>query len=92
MELKPEPDIIVLKKVEKKSMSDGGIALPQNMQTGPNEDKIAEVADIGADVTNVKVGDKVAWTPYEATAVQFGGQTGMLYFVKEKNILAKIID
>lgn len=92
MKLKPEPDIIVLKKIEQKALSEGGILLPENRQAGPNEDKIAEVADVGANVTNVEVGDKVAWTPYEATVVQFGGQTGMLYFVKEKNILAKILE
>jgi co-chaperonin GroES (HSP10) len=73
-------------------MTDGGIALPGNMKRKANEDKIAIVMAVGGDVTIVKTGDKVAWSPYNAVAIEFGQQTGKLFFVKEENILAHITD
>ncbi|MHA2068192.1 MAG: hypothetical protein ACXABY_27840 [Candidatus Thorarchaeota archaeon] len=92
MELRPTADVIVLRGYKPPKMSDGGIALPENVRHGPNEDKIAEVLEVGDNVTVVKAGDKVAWTPANATAVNFGQNIGTLYFVEEINILAHIID
>jgi co-chaperonin GroES (HSP10) len=63
MELKPTKDVIVLKGWEPPTVSEGGIALPGNLRKGPNQDKIAVVMEVGCDVTLVKTGDKVAWTP-----------------------------
>lgn len=90
MELKATPDVIVLKKVEKPTQSEGGIVLPANVSQAPNSDKIGEVYKVGSDVKLVSVGDKVAFSHYNANAVNFGGSIGTLMFVKEENILAVI--
>jgi co-chaperonin GroES (HSP10) len=92
MELKAAPDQIVLKRYEPPNKSEGGIALPQRMQKEPNSDKIGEVVEVGENVTLVRIGDRVAVNLAYAIAVNFGGQTGTLIFVKEENILAHIKD
>ena len=92
MKLEAMKDCIVLKRYEPPKESAGGIVLPDNVRQEANADKIAEVAEVGEDVTVVSVGDKVAWSPFNAVAVNFGADTGTLFFVKEENILAKITD
>lgn len=90
MTLNPTKGVIVLKKYEQSKETEGGIALPDNYRKEANSDKIAEVTCVGEDVTLVNPGDKVAWSPFNATAVNFGKTTGTLFFVKEENILAII--
>lgn len=92
MKLMPTKDVIVLKRIEPPKESDGGIIMPQGVQQAPNSDKLAVVSAVGDDVTLVKVGDKVAWSPFNAVAVDFGSSTGTLFFCKEENILAHIGD
>jgi co-chaperonin GroES (HSP10) len=92
MTLTPTKDQIVLKKYEPPTQSEGGIMFPQNMTKKPNSDKVAEVVEVGKDVTIVKAGDKVAVNPAYSVAVDFGAQIGTLCFVKEENILAIIDD
>lgn len=92
MKLEAMSDVIVLKGYKPAEKSAGGIVLPQNRQKEANADKIAEVVEIGSDIDCVKVGDKVAWSPFNAVAVNFGEQTGTLYFVKSENILATILN
>jgi co-chaperonin GroES (HSP10) len=90
MTLNPTKGVIVLKRYEAPTETEGGIVLPQNVSREANSDKIAEVMCVGKDVTLVKPGDKVAWSPYNGVAVNFGQTTGTLFFVKEENILAHI--
>ena len=90
MKLEPTKGVIVLKQYEPPTKSEGGVILPQNRSKEANSDKIAEVAELGSDISMVKIGDKVAWSPYMAVAVNFGKATGTLFFVKEENILAII--
>ncbi len=92
MKLNPTPDVIVLKRIEKPTESPGGIVLPERSAIAPNSDKIAEVVCVGDNIDDdyVTVGDKVAWSPFNVTAVNFGSTTGTLFFVKVENILAII--
>jgi co-chaperonin GroES (HSP10) len=90
MTLVPSKDVIVLKRYDPPKETEGGIVLPQSAQREANADKIAEVTCVGEDVTRVNPGDKVAWSPFNAVAVNFGQTTGTLFFVKEENILATI--
>lgn len=91
MTLNPTKDTIVLKRYEQPKETPGGIALPDNVSREANSDKIAEVTCVGEDVKIVSPGDKVAWSPFNAVAVNFGSKTGTLFFCKEENILAHII-
>ena len=82
----PASDIIVLKKMEKKNVSEGGIALPENMCLGANDDKIGIVDMMGCDIDCVAVGDTVAFSHNYAQVVNLGDK--LRIFVKRENILA----
>ena len=90
MTLAPSPKVIVLKKIEQATKTLGGLIIPDNASAEANSQKTAEVCEVGKDVKLVKIGDKVAFNHYNATAVNFGRETGTLIFCVEDNILAII--
>ncbi len=79
-------DIIVIKQLVKKKVSQGGIALPDNVSQQPNSDKIGEVVMVGADVVSVQTGDIIAFSHNYANVVNFGDKIRI--FIKEENLLA----
>jgi len=90
MQLVPSPKTIILKRIDKPTETPGGLILPENASPEGNSDKIGEVIEVGSEVKLVKIGDRVAFNHYNASAVNFGRETGTLVFVVEENILAVI--
>ena len=90
MQLIPSPKTIVLKPIVKPTETPGGLILPENASAEANSDKVREVCEVGSEVKLVKIGDKVAFSFFNASAVNFGRETGTLIFCTEENILAVI--
>jgi len=90
MKLVPTPETIILKRIVKPTETPGGLVLPENVSQDMNSDKIGEVIEVGSKVKLVKIGDKVAFNHYNASAVNFGRDIGTLVFCADVNILAVI--
>jgi co-chaperonin GroES (HSP10) len=78
--------VIVLKQLEKKTTSPGGIVMPQNVSAEANSDKIGVVCHIGSDIDCVKVGDTIAFSHNYANVVNFGDKVRI--FIGKDNVLA----
>ena len=79
-------EIIVLKQLEKKLRSPGGIVLPETAQQEANSDKIGVVCHIGKDIDCVKIGDMIAFSHAYANVVNFGDKVRI--FIRKENVLA----
>ncbi len=92
MKIQPLADRIMVKVLEAKEVTKGGIVLPDTAQEKPQE---AEVIAIGkGKVTSegkvvapeVKVGDKVMFGKYSGTEIKIDGKEYLI--LKEEDILA----
>ncbi len=92
MKIQPLADRIMVKVLEAKEVTKGGIVLPDSAQEKPQE---AEVIAIGkGKVTSegkvvapeVKVGDKVMFGKYSGTEIKIDGKEYLI--LKEEDILA----
>ena len=94
MKLKPLQDRIMLKRVEEKTTTKGGIIIPDTAQEKPAEGKIVAVGngktnDDGKKIPlEVKKGDRVLFGKYSGTEVQIEGDEYLI--MREDDILGII--
>ncbi|MGE5308914.1 MAG: co-chaperone GroES [Deltaproteobacteria bacterium] len=92
MKVTPLGDRIVIKPLEAKEKTKGGIIIPDTAKEKPLEGKIVAVGkgritDDGKTVApEVKVGDKVLYGKYSGTEIVIDGEEMLI--VKEEDILA----
>lgn len=92
MNIKPLGDRVVLKAVEQKEKTVGGIVLPDSAKEKPVQGEIVAVGEgrvleNGTKVNmNVKVGDKVIYDKYAGREVKMDGVEYLI--LSEKDILA----
>ncbi|MFH1190283.1 MAG: co-chaperone GroES [Candidatus Omnitrophota bacterium] len=92
MKIQPLADRIMVKVLEAKEVTKGGIVLPDTAQEKPQE---AEVMAVGKGKTTtegkvvapeVKVGDKILFGKYSGTEIKVDGNEYLI--LKEEDILA----
>ena len=92
MKLKPLGDKIVVKRIEAKQQTAGGIVLPDTAKEKPQRGKVVAVGDgrtteSGKVVAlSVKTGDEVVFTSYAGTEVKVGAEE--LLVMTESDVLA----
>ena len=69
--LKPIGKRVIIKKVEAEEKTASGIVLPSQAKEKP---QIAEVVAVGAEVTEVSVGDKVVFKKFVGTEIKVDGE------------------
>jgi len=93
--LKPLADRVVVKPIERETVSKGGIVLPDTAKEKPQEGKVLEVgegrlSDEGKRIPmDVKKGDIVVYAKYGGTEIKIGDEE--LIILRESDILAKKI-
>ena len=91
--LKPLADRVVVKPIERETVSKGGIVLPDTAKEKPQEGKVVEVgegrlSDDGKRLPmDVKKGDIVIYAKYGGTEIKIGDEE--LIILRESDILAK---
>lgn len=85
MKINPLADRVVLQQVESEETTKSGIILPDSAKEKPEQGKVVAV---GADVKEVKTGDKVLYSKYGPTEVKVDGEDYMI--VKEEDVLATL--
>jgi chaperonin GroES len=91
--LKPLADRVVIKPIERETVSKGGIVLPDTAKEKPQEGKVVEVgegrlSDDGKRLPmDVKKGDIVVYAKYGGTEIKIGDEE--LIILRESDILAK---
>jgi len=94
MKIQPLADRIMVKVLEAKEMTRGGIVLPDTAKEKPQEAEViaigkGKVSDEGKLITpEVKVGDKVMFGKYSGTEVTIDGTEYLI--LKEEDILATL--
>ncbi|MCA9339126.1 co-chaperone GroES [Candidatus Saccharibacteria bacterium] len=83
--IKPLADRVVAVKEEAQNKTASGLYLPDNAKEKP---VVAKVEAVGADVKNVKKGDKIVYKEYSTTELKIDGIEYLI--VKEEDILATI--
>ncbi len=92
MKVKPIGDKILVKRLEAKEVSKGGIVLPDSAKEKPQEGKVVEVGDgrrtdEGRKVPfTVKKGDRVIFTSYAGSEVKIDGDEYLI--LGEDDVLA----
>ena len=91
--LKPLADRVVVKPIERETVSKGGIILPDTVKEKPQEGKVVAVgdgkmSDEGKRLPmDVKVGDTVVYAKYGGTEIKVEDEE--LIILRESDILAK---
>ena len=91
--LKPLADRVVVKPIERETVSKGGIVLPDTAKEKPQEGKVVAVgegrlSDEGKRLPmDVKVGDIVIYAKYGGTEIKIDSEE--LVILRESDILAK---
>ena len=91
MKFKPLADRILIKPLEAKEQTKGGIVLPDTAKEKPQEGEIVAVGtgkktDDGKVVTlSLKVGDKVLYGKYSGTEITLDGEEYLI--IKEEDVL-----
>ncbi|MEJ2046963.1 MAG: co-chaperone GroES [Dehalococcoidia bacterium] len=91
--LKPLADRVVVKPIERETVSRGGIVLPDTAKEKPQEGKVVAVgegrlSDDGKRLPmDVKVGDIVIYAKYGGTEIKINDEE--LVILRESDILAK---
>ena len=91
--LKPLADRVVVKPIERETVSKGGIVLPDTAKEKPQEGKVVAVGD--GELTDdgkrkpmdVKVGDIVIYAKYGGTEIKINDEE--LVILRQSDILAK---
>lgn len=81
----PLADYVVAVAEEAKTKTASGLYLPEKTAEKP---KVAKVVAVGAQATQVKVGDRIIYKSYSPTEVKVDGSEYLL--VKEEDILATV--
>ena len=91
--IKPLADRVLVKPIERETVSKGGIVLPDTVKEKPQEGKVIAVgdgklSDDGKRVPlDVKVGDVVIYSKYGGTEIKVDEEELMI--LRESDILAK---
>jgi chaperonin GroES len=91
--IKPLADRVVVKPIERETMSKGGIVLPDTAKEKPQEGKVIAVgdgkmSDDGKRIPlDVAVGDIVIYSKYGGTEIKIDDEELMI--LRESDILAK---
>ena len=91
--IKPLADRVVVKPIERETVSKGGIVLPDTVKEKPQEGKVIAVgegklSDDGKRLPmDVKVGDIVIYSKYGGTEIKIDEEELMI--LRESDILAK---
>jgi len=80
--LKPLADRVVVKPIERETVSKGGIVLPDTVKEKPQEGKVVEVGE-----GRLSKGDIVVYAKYGGTEIKVGDEE--LIILRESDILAK---
>lgn len=94
MKIQPLADRIVVKVLEAKEVTKGGIVLPDTAQEKPQEAEVVaigkgKVSDEGKTIPpEVKVGDKILFGKYTGTEITIDGHEYLI--LKEDDILATL--
>ncbi len=94
MKIRPLQDRVIVKRLEEKEKSAGGIIIPDTAKEKPMEAKVTavgkgKVAEDGKLLPmEVKVGDKILIGKYAGTEVQIEGEEHLI--MREEEILAVI--
>lgn len=83
--IKPLGTFIVAQAEGAATKTASGLYLPDNAQEKP---KVAVVLAVAADVTQIKVGDRIIYKSYSQTDVKVEGDEYLL--VKEEDVLATV--
>lgn len=83
--LKPLADRVVAVKEQAQNKTAAGLYLPDSAK---EKSAIAKVLAVGADVKEIKEGDKIIYKEYSTTEVKVDGTEYLL--VREEDVLAKI--
>lgn len=94
MNIKPLGDRVVIKKVEAQETTKSGIVLPGSAKEQP---QIAEIVAVGPGgvvdgkeiVMEVKVGDRVIFSKYSGTEVEYDGEE---YTILRQNDILAIVE
>lgn len=84
--IKPLGDRVVAVRQEAKTQTASGIYLPDSSKEKP---VLAVVKEVGSDVKNVKVGDKIVYKEYSTTDLKIDGVEYLI--VREEDILATVV-
>jgi chaperonin GroES len=90
--LRPLYDRVIVKRVESKETTKGGIIIPDNAKEKPLEGEILAVGkgklldDGSLRAPTVKVGDRVLFAKYAETEIKLDGETALL--LREDDLLA----
>ncbi|HSX01512.1 MAG TPA: co-chaperone GroES [Candidatus Saccharimonas sp.] len=85
MQLHPLADRIVARQMEAESKTASGLLLPESAKEKP---LLAEVLAVGAEVKEVKKGDKIVYKQYSATEFKMGSDEQ--FVIKEEDVLAVV--
>lgn len=86
VKVQPLADYVVVEAEQAKTKTASGLYLPEKSTEKP---KTATVVAVGANVTDVKVGDRILYkNDYEATNVKVDGEEYIIVF--HKNIIATV--
>jgi len=94
MKIQPLADRIMVKVLEAKEVTKGGIVLPDTAKEKPQEAEVVgvgkgKVSDEGKTIApEVKVGDKILFGKYSGTEITVDGKEYLI--LKEEDILAII--
>lgn len=85
MKIRPLADRILMIRVQEKTVTTSGLIIPKG--TTQRQD-IADVLNIGKDVTNVVIGDKVLYKPYSTLEITIDDDEFLI--IEEKDITAVV--
>jgi chaperonin GroES len=95
MTIRPLKDHVVLKRIEEKEVTSGGLYIPQNAKEKPFEGEVIAVGS-GRTLDNgqllpleIKVGDRVLFTKYGGNEVKIDGVEHLI--MREEDILGVVI-
>ena len=81
---------LLIKPVEKETMTPSGIVLPETTKEKPQEGIIEAVGDEEEMLTDLAVGDRVIFAKYTGTEIKVGDDK--LLLINEEDILARILE
>jgi chaperonin GroES len=85
MKLNPIGARVVAQAIEAESKTASGLYLPE---AAKEKSKIAEVKAVGAEVKDIKIGDKIVYKEYSTTELKLDGVEYII--VKAEDVLATV--
>jgi chaperonin GroES len=92
MKVRPLHDRLVVRRIEEKETTKGGIIIPDTAKEKPQEGEVlavgnGKILDSGVKITlDVKVGDKILFGKYSGTEIKIDGEDVLI--LREDEVLA----